>query len=110
MSNPIQGAGSGPDPRAEHADPPSRPAGESTRRQAGPDQDAGRYSHPEAQLGGADAVEKTTYVVGEGTEPGARPRGEYIAREAAGGQNVVAWIVGGIAALIAVVYLLGVFG
>ena len=30
---------------------------------------ADKYRDPEAQLGGADSVEKTTYVVGEGTDP-----------------------------------------
>lgn len=29
---------------------------------------------PEAALGGADAVEKTTYVTGSGTEPERRPK------------------------------------
>ena len=108
MSNPGTGSSGGPDPSAEHARP--RPAGgESTRRGPSPDQGTGRYEHPEAQLGGADAVEKTTYVVGEGTEPGARPRGDYVARNASGGWNVGVWIVGGIAALIALVYAIGIF-
>ena len=31
-----------------------------------------RYRNPETALGGADAVEKTTYVTGQGTEPEAR--------------------------------------
>ena len=31
--------------------------------------DPDRYRDAEAQLGGADDVEKTTYVVGEGTAP-----------------------------------------
>ena len=64
---------------------------------------------PEAALGGADAVEKTTYVVGEATEPDARPRTDYVARGAARGSNVVVWVVGTIAALIALVYAIGVF-
>ena len=32
--------------------------------------DADAYRDPEAQLGGADNVEKTTYVKGEGTSAG----------------------------------------
>jgi hypothetical protein len=107
MSDPVPGAG-GPDPSAEHAHPRPR-AGESTRRQPTADQGADRYAHPEAQLGGADAVEKTTYVVGEGAEPDTRTRGDYIARGAAGGTNLAVWIIGGLAALIALVYAIGIF-
>ena len=113
MSNPVPGGGR-PDPAAEHASPQPR-AGESTRRQPSPgqrstDEAAGAYTHPEAQLGGADSIEKTTYVVGEGTEPDTRTRGSYVARGAAGGSNVGVWIVGGIAALIALVYMFGILG
>jgi hypothetical protein len=64
---------------------------------------------PEAAFGGADAVEKTTYVVGEGTDPEARPTGSYVARDAAGTGSVGIWIIGGIAALIALVYVIGIF-
>ena len=32
-----------------------------------------RYENPEAALGGADAVEKTTYVTGKGTDHTVRP-------------------------------------
>jgi hypothetical protein len=63
----------------------------------------------EDALGGADAVEKTTYVTGEGTEPEAQPTGAYIARGTAGAGNAAVWIVGGIAALIALVYVIGIF-
>jgi hypothetical protein len=73
------------------------------------DQGAGRYEHPEAQLGGADAVEKTTYVVGEGTEPDRPQTGDYVARGAAAGRSVGVWVIGGIAALIALVYAIGIF-
>ena len=53
--------------------------------------------NPEAALGGADAVEKTTYVTGSGTEPGGverrgRPRGEPAARVTAGGMSIAGWI------------------
>jgi len=40
---------------------------------------------PEAQLGGADAVPKTTYVVGEGTEPERRKGDLPAARVSSGG-------------------------
>jgi hypothetical protein len=68
-----------------------------------------RNRSPEVALGGADAVEKTTYVVGEGTEPEARPAGRHVARDAAGTGSAVMWIVAGIAVLIALVYAAGVF-
>jgi hypothetical protein len=64
---------------------------------------------PQTDLGGADAVEKTTYVVGEGTEPEQRPAGPYVARGAAGLGDVRVWIVVAIAVLIALVYAIGVF-
>ena len=108
MSHSGRGAESGPDPRAQHAGSQPR-AGEAARRQPAPDQGASRYDHPEAQLGGADAVEKTTYLVGEGTEPDTRTRDEYAARPVGGGPNVGLWIVGGVAALIALVYAIGIF-
>jgi hypothetical protein len=108
MVDPEPGGRRGPERPAEYAR--NAPAGESTRREPGPDQSPARYEHPEAQLGGADAVEKTTYVVGEGTEPDRRPRGPYVARGAsAGGTNVAVWIVAGIAVLIALVYVAGMF-
>jgi hypothetical protein len=108
MSNAELGAGGGtssPGGQAKRGGP----NGESGRREPSPDQGAGRYTSPEAALGGADAVEKTTYVVGEATEPDARPRTDYVARGAARGSNVVVWVVGTIAALIALVYAIGVF-
>jgi hypothetical protein len=64
---------------------------------------------PDVAFGGADAVEKTTYVVGEGTDPEARPTGPYVARDAAGAGGVAIWIVGGVAALVALVYVIGIF-
>ena len=70
---------------------------------------AARHANSEAALGGADGVEKTTYVVGKGAEPEARASGEYRARGAAEGRNVAVWIVGALAALIALVYAIGVF-
>jgi hypothetical protein len=108
MPDPEAAGRKGPDRAAEHAR--SDPGGESTRREPGPDQSRSRYEHAEAALGGADAVEKTTYVVGEGTEPDRRPRGPYAGRGAAtGGTNLVVWVVVGIAVLIALVYIVGLF-
>jgi hypothetical protein len=68
---------------------------------------AERLERPEA-LGGADAVEKTTYVVGEGTEPNRRPTGPYNARDARGSASLGVWIVAGVAGLIGLVYVLGI--
>jgi hypothetical protein len=76
---------------------------------ANADRAARANANPETALGGADAVEKTTYVVGKGAEPDARGDGEYRAGGAAAGPNVAAWIVGAIAALIALVYAIGAF-
>jgi hypothetical protein len=106
---------SGPGPHSGEVDPvaesPARrdPAGESGRRAPTADQGAGRDAHAEAQLGGADAIEKTTYVVGEGAEPEARPTGSSVARDSAGAGSIAVWLVGGLAALIALVYALGIF-
>jgi hypothetical protein len=51
-----------------------------------------RYKNPETALGGADAVEKTTYVTGQGTDPSAqKPPGEPSARVRSGGGLGAAW-------------------
>jgi hypothetical protein len=69
----------------------------------------GRYRDPEAELGGADAVEKTTYVVGEGTDPNAR-KGEGPAAQvrAGGAPMIVAAIVVVLVLLVALAYLVGI--
>ena len=68
-----------------------------------------RYEHPEAALGGADSVEKTTYVTGKGTEPEARKSDEGpAARVSAGSGQGATWAI--LAFLFigaALVYLLG---
>jgi hypothetical protein len=64
---------------------------------------------PEAEVGGADAVEKTTYIVGEGTEPEARPSRPYVAGGAAFPGSAAAWTVVAIAGLIALVFVMGIF-
>jgi hypothetical protein len=70
-----------------------------------------RYRHPEAQLGGADAVEKTTYVTGRGAEPEARsPIGVPTAQTPSGsGRNPAMWIVVAVVLLVIVVYASGLF-
>lgn len=68
------------------------------------------YRDAEAQLGGADAVEKTTYVEGRGTSPEARtPRGSPTAMIPSRGVSLVMWVVLIVVAMLAVAYLGGVF-
>jgi hypothetical protein len=68
-----------------------------------------RYRNPETALGGADAVEKTTYVTGRGTEPsGNQPAGSPSARVGAGSGQWATWAIIGFLVVAAVlVYLLG---
>jgi hypothetical protein len=68
-----------------------------------------RYKNPETALGGADAVEKTTYVTGKGTEPSAQqPAGSPSARVKAGSGQGTTWAIIAFLAIAAVlVYLLG---
>lgn len=68
------------------------------------------YRDPEAQLGGADAVEKTTYVTGRGTSPEARsPVGIPSARTPASGwRTPLIWIVLVVVVLLAITYLGGI--
>jgi hypothetical protein len=68
-----------------------------------------RYKNPETALGGADAVEKTTYVTGKGTDPSAQPpAGAPSARVGAGAGKGATWAILAFLAISAVlVYLLG---
>ena len=68
-----------------------------------------RYENPETALGGADAVEKTSYVTGKGTEPEARKTdGGPSARVSAGSGQAATWAVLAFLFIGAVlVYLLG---
>ncbi|MDB4885503.1 MAG: hypothetical protein JWN79_941 [Gemmatimonadetes bacterium] len=70
--------------------------------------DADRYKNPETALGGADAVEKTSYVTGSGTEPETiKPAGVAANVPAGGGKNAT-WIIIGMLLVAAVlVYVLG---
>ena len=61
--------------------------------------------NPEAALGGADNVEKTSYVTGKGTDPSAQNRpGEPIARVGGGGMGIGGWILIAVIVAIALVY------
>jgi len=106
MAEPERREPRGPDRTAEQVRRGDR---DNAPERAAGDQPAAAYAQPEAQLGGADAVEKTTYVVGEGTDPDRRTRGPYVARGAAGGSNLAVWLIAGVAALIALVYAVGLF-
>ncbi len=68
-----------------------------------------RYRDPEAQLGGADDVEKTTYVTGRGTDPRAR-RGEGPAAtvKARGPGTWVTLVIVTLVILVALAYLIGI--
>ena len=71
-----------------------------------------RYRDAEAELGGADAVEKTTYVEGHRTSPEAHvlPGTPTATVRARAGRNVLIWIVVVVIVLLAVVFLGGLFG
>jgi hypothetical protein len=69
-----------------------------------------RYRDAEAQLGGADAVQKTTYVEGRGTSPEARtPQGAPTATVPSRGVSLLMWVVLIVVAMLAVAYLGGAF-
>jgi hypothetical protein len=60
-------------------------------------------------IGGADNVQKTTYVTGQGTDPSAQDTGNPIAQVPSGsGINVGAWIIGAVAVVIALIYGFGI--
>ena len=64
-----------------------------------------RAENAEAQLGGADAVEKTTYVTGEGTSPESRrPLREPAVQESARGHSPIVWVLLVFVVVMAVAY------
>ncbi|HEV2641389.1 MAG TPA: hypothetical protein VGT98_01710 [Candidatus Elarobacter sp.] len=67
-----------------------------------------KLDDPETALGGADAVEKTTYVVGDGTSPEARAPREVPPDVGHTWPDLIVWIVIGIAVLVGLVYAVGV--
>ena len=80
-----------------------------------PRADLDAYEQAETALGGADSIQKTTWGVGHGAEPDGREEfapvglrkgeGPVVANSSAGGGlNPVAWIVGLLAAVAALVY------
>lgn len=66
------------------------------------------YRDPEAELGGADDVEKTTYVVGEGTDPNARKgSGASASGTSRGAPTMVLMVAVVLALLVALAYVIG---
>jgi hypothetical protein len=69
------------------------------------------YSMPEAAMGGADAVQKTSWGVASGTEPAGAPAADVTARTGGGGGfNPIAIVVVVIAVAVLLVYGFGIFG
>ncbi|MFI5256355.1 MAG: hypothetical protein ACHQRK_03770 [Gemmatimonadales bacterium] len=68
-----------------------------------------RFENPEAALGGADAVEKTTFVTGKGTDPDAQKAGGTPSArvQPAGGQGATWAILVFLVVGAVLVYLLG---
>lgn len=66
----------------------------------------------EAAYGGADAVAKTSYVTGSGTEPEERLHGASVTARTSpgGGANPLAWIAIALLVLVGATYLLGFLG
>lgn len=73
-----------------------------------PHDEKGSFADPETAMGGADAVEKTSYVVGQGTDPNTLKR-EGVPPVGRTGPSWVLWVALGIALLIAAVYFVGIF-
>jgi hypothetical protein len=73
--------------------------------------DEERFSNSETALGGADSVQKTTGLTGgSGSDPDRNQDRPIIAQvPSGGGVNLGAWVVGGIALLIGVIYAAGIF-
>ena len=73
--------------------------------------DASRYTHSEAALGGADAVEKTSYVTGKGTDPQATSTGKPTASVGSGGGlGGLGWAIGALVVLGGIALFLGMVG
>ena len=68
-----------------------------------------KFVDPETALGGAAAVEKTTYVVGRGTDPNAVSPVGRPAEVGKRGMSPILWGIIGLLLLILVVYGFGIF-
>jgi hypothetical protein len=72
------------------------------------DHDKADFAGSEEPLGGADAVEKTTYVVGKGTDPNALSPVGRPAKVGRRGMGMVVWVAAAVLVLLVVVYVFGV--
>ena len=68
-----------------------------------------KFVDSETALGGADAVEKTTYVVGDGTTPEARAPRDRPPSVGRTGPSIIGWVAIAVALLIAITYLIGIW-
>jgi len=73
-----------------------------------PEQTPPGVRDPEAAYGGADAIEKTTYVVGEGTDPHRQHPMDRPSPVGQTGMNPLLWAVVIVAVVIAVVLMFGI--
>jgi hypothetical protein len=62
------------------------------------------FDDPQVNLGGADAVEKTSYVTGKGTEPEARHAHSGALPAIGGGLGALGWVLIAVAAAIVVYF------
>ena len=81
---------------------------------ADPDQmnpsDASGYWQPDVDLGGADNVQKTTYVRGNGTEPDRSSKGPIASVSSDAGPSPLIAVLAAIMVVAAVVYLVALAG
>lgn len=97
-----------PHPDSDRSNSFNRPAsGHDAAGAPGRTQGASGSDSPDGALGGADAVQKTSYGVGQGTDPDARAGDSPVAHPPSGhGPNFLAWGIGAVAALVAIIYLI----
>jgi hypothetical protein len=67
------------------------------------------YAHPEVEFGGADSVQRTTFVRGAGTEPNRTSRGPSAAVPCSAPPALVTVLLV-LAIVVAVIYLVGLAG
>lgn len=103
-------------PHSHESHRPERPAevaqggASASRGEAGQGDapDTRPLANAEAALGGADAVQKTSYGVAHGTEPVGASSGDTTSHpRPGGGPNFLAWGIGAVVAVVAIIYLMG---
>ena len=68
------------------------------------------YWQPDVDLGGADNVQKTTFVRGAGTEPDRSSRGPIANVSSRGAPSALIAVLIALAAVAAIVYVVGIAG